>query len=113
MDEPVPVQPHETPDNTTPLTNPLGEVTEVDWTIPNSARMYDYFLGGNANFEVDRQAAQRVLELTPESSFYLRHNRAFLWRAVRWLARDAGIDQFLDLGSGIPTFGNVHEIAQQ
>lgn len=108
-----PVQPHEVPNNTSPLTNPLGDVTEVDWNTPNSARMYDYFLGGNANFEVDRQAARRVLELTPESSFYLRNNRAFLWRAVRWLARDAGIDQFLDLGSGIPTLGNVHEIAQQ
>ncbi|BCJ29289.1 SAM-dependent methyltransferase [Actinocatenispora sera] len=84
----------------------------VDDSRPNAARMYDYFLGGAHNFEPDRQLADTLLSIAPEIRDIARANRAFLQRAVRWLAA-AGIDQFLDLGSGIPTAGNVHEIAQR
>jgi len=78
---------------------------------PNAARMYDYFLGGSHNLEVDRIAAERAIAIYPEFPLIMRANRAFLRRAVRFLAAQ-GIDQFLDLGSGIPTVGNVHGIAQ-
>ncbi|TCP48466.1 S-adenosyl methyltransferase [Tamaricihabitans halophyticus] len=84
---------------------------DVDLTRPNSARMYDYYLGGFANFAVDRDAAEAGLAAMPYARDYALANRAFLGRAVRHLL-DAGVRQFLDLGSGIPTAGNVHEIAQ-
>jgi len=74
--------------------------------------MYDFFLGGSHNFAVDRQVAAEALKFMPELPGVLRANRAFLRRAVRYLV-GAGVTQFLDLGSGIPTVGNVHEIAQQ
>jgi SAM-dependent methyltransferase len=79
---------------------------------PNVARMYDYFLGGSHNFAVDRDAAAAVLAAVPAVRSLARQNRAFLRRAVLHLAH-LGIRQFLDLGSGIPTVGNVHEIAQR
>ncbi|BCJ36556.1 hypothetical protein Athai_40590 [Actinocatenispora thailandica] len=84
----------------------------VDDSRPNAARMYDYFLGGAHNFDPDRQLADTLLSIAPEIRDIARANRAFLQRAVRWLAA-AGVDQFLDLGSGIPTAGNVHEIVQR
>jgi len=74
--------------------------------------MYDYFLGGVHNFPVDREAARQVLAQYPLTALAVRANRAFLGRAVRFLV-EAGVRQFLDLGSGMPTVGNVHEIAQQ
>ena len=83
-----------------------------DINAPNAARMYDYFLGGSANFAVDREAAEQALAITPEIGKFSRGNRAFLFRMVRMLC-ERGVDQFLDLGSGIPTVGNVHEIAQR
>ncbi|MDA3629594.1 SAM-dependent methyltransferase [Saccharopolyspora sp. WRP15-2] len=83
----------------------------IDVGGPNAARMYDYYLGGSANFEVDRAAAEVGRAAMPDAETYARANRAFLGRAVRYLC-SVGIDQFLDLGSGIPTKGNVHEIAQ-
>ena len=89
---------------------PLPSVPDTD--RPNSARMYDYYLGGSAHFAVDRQAADDALEVLPQSAVYARANRAFLGRVVRFLL-EQGIDQFLDLGSGIPTVGNVHEIAHR
>lgn len=85
---------------------------EVDIDRPSPARMYDFFLGGAHNFAVDRQLAAQVLAAVPDFPRTARANRAFLHRAVRLLT-DAGIRQFLDLGSGIPTVGNVHEIAQR
>lgn len=78
---------------------------------PSAARMYDYFLGGYHNFEIDRLAAQKTIDINPEAPLVMRANRAFLHRVVRFLA-DQGIRQFLDIGSGMPTVGNVHEIAQ-
>ena len=82
---------------------------EVDLTHPSVARVYDYYLGGSHNFESDRQFADRVLGVLPDMAAVAQQNRAFLRRSVRHLCQ-AGIDQFLDLGSGIPTAGNVHEI---
>jgi hypothetical protein len=74
--------------------------------------MYDYFLGGYHNFEIDRRAAAQVLEVLPDTPLIMRANRAFLRRAVSFLSNQ-GIDQFLDIGSGIPTVGSVHEIVQR
>ncbi|MEH1124812.1 SAM-dependent methyltransferase [Micromonospora sp. CPCC 206061] len=78
-----------------------------------AARMYDYYLGGFTNFEVDRVAAEKVLAQMPIIKPMAHSNRAFLGRAVRFLAGEQGVRQFLDIGSGIPTMGNVHEVAQQ
>ncbi|HTJ34880.1 MAG TPA: SAM-dependent methyltransferase [Dactylosporangium sp.] len=83
----------------------------VDITTPNAARVYDYTLGGFHNFQVDREFAEAAQRAWP-GIFQLAHaNRAYLGRAVQWLA-DQGVRQFLDIGSGIPTLGNVHEVAQ-
>jgi hypothetical protein len=79
---------------------------------PNVARMYDFYLGGYHNFAIDRQAAEAVISAYPDFPVAMRANRAFLRRAVKFLAA-AGVSQFLDIGSGIPTVGNVHEVAQQ
>ncbi len=79
---------------------------------PNAARMYDYLLGGYHNFEIDRAAAEQVRAVNPDAPLVMQANRAFLRRVVKFLV-EQGIDQFLDLGSGIPTVGNVHEVAQQ
>lgn len=83
----------------------------VDLELPNAARVYDYLLGGAANFEQDRAFAEKVLAFMPEARSAARLNRAFLRRAVRFCV-EAGVRQFVDVGSGIPTAGNVHEIAQ-
>lgn len=83
----------------------------VDVTVPSVARMYDYLLGGCHNFSVDREYAERAERIFPGTRQAVYAHRAFLGRVVRWLV-GAGIRQFLDVGSGIPTFGNVHEIAQ-
>ena len=84
----------------------------VDVTIPSVARMYDYLLGGKDNFAADREAAARLVELVPEAQQIARDNRAFMVRAVRFLA-ESGVEQFIDLGTGIPTSPNVHEVARQ
>jgi SAM-dependent methyltransferase len=84
---------------------------DVDLTRPSAARVYDYYLGGAHNFAVDRQMAEQAIGLWPDLPLIMQANRAFLRRAVRFCV-DAGIRQFLDLGSGIPTAGNVHEVAQ-
>ncbi|MFZ4267749.1 SAM-dependent methyltransferase [Streptomyces arboris] len=83
----------------------------IDISVPSVSRMYDFYLGGSHNFEVDREAARKAMEFLPGLPKIMQANRAFMRRAVRY-AVDAGIDQFLDIGSGIPTFGNVHEVAQ-
>jgi len=79
---------------------------------PHPARVYDYLLGGKDNFAADRAAAEAGLRANPNSRIPPRANRAFLGRAVRYLAGEAGISQFLDIGTGIPTSPNVHEVAQ-
>jgi S-adenosyl methyltransferase len=83
-----------------------------DTSVANQARIYDYLLGGKDNYAADRAAAEVALTIYPDMVFAARANRAFLGRAVRYLAADAGIRQFLDVGTGIPTAGNVHEVAQ-
>ncbi|MFJ3909049.1 putative O-methyltransferase YrrM [Streptomyces sp. 2132.2] len=83
----------------------------IDISVPSVSRIYDYYLGGSHNFEVDRQAARRAMEFLPGLPKIMQANRAFMRRAVRY-AVSQGVTQFLDIGSGIPTFGNVHEIAQ-
>jgi S-adenosyl methyltransferase len=91
--------------------SPLGWADGVDTTVPSVARIYDYYLGGSHNFEVDREAARKASEVMPGIALMARTNREFLHRAVRFMV-GAGVRQFLDIGSGIPTVGNVHEIAQ-
>ena len=84
----------------------------VDVSRPNPARIYDYLLGGSHNFAVDRETAESAMATGQVTAAPAIANRSFLRRAVRYMVEE-GIDQFLDLGSGIPTVGNVHEIAQQ
>lgn len=83
-----------------------------DFTTPSAARMYDYFLGGKTHFEADRAAADRVLNSCPEARRLALANRRFLTRAV-WHLADHGVRQYVDLGSGLPTSPNVHEVARQ
>jgi hypothetical protein len=83
-----------------------------DTTVAHQARMYDYWLGGKDNYAADRTAADEMIRIWPSAAFTARANRAFLGRAVRYLTAEAGIRQFLDIGTGIPTAGNTHEVAQ-
>jgi hypothetical protein len=85
---------------------------EINVEVPSAARVYDYLLGGGHNFAADRAVGEVVLKVQPQGRQIATSNRAFLSRAVRYLV-DQGIRQFLDLGSGIPTVGNVHEVAQR
>jgi SAM-dependent methyltransferase len=84
----------------------------IDTTKPHPARMYDYFLGGKNNFAVDRETAEKALQSWGTVRSAARENRAFLGRAVRYLVAEAGIRQFLDVGTGLPSANNVHEVAQ-
>jgi hypothetical protein len=84
----------------------------IDMSVPSVARMYDFFLGGKDNFAVDRELAEEILQRVPETRDIARANRRFLGRAVEFLAR-SGIHQFLDLGTGLPSQNNVHEVAQR
>ncbi len=84
-----------------------------DTSVANQARIYDFLLGGKDNYAVDRVAAAEMLKAYPETELTARANRAFLGRAVRYLAAEAGIRQFLDIGTGIPTAGNTHQVAQR
>jgi hypothetical protein len=83
-----------------------------DTSVANQARIYDYLLGGKDNYAADRAAVEAVLKVAPELGYSARANRAFLGRVVRYLGAEAGIRQFLDIGTGIPTAGNTHQVAQ-
>ena len=85
----------------------------VDTTRASIARVYDYSLGGKDNYEVDREAFEQIQRVAPRQGDVSRMNRRWLHRVVRYLAGPAGIDQFLDIGAGLPTVGNTHQIAQQ
>ena len=87
-------------------------IADIDTSRPHPARMYDYYIGGKNHFAADRELADAALAHWPSGRIGLRENRRFLGRAVRYLAGEAGIRQFLDIGSGLPTTANVHEIAQ-
>ena len=93
------------------MTPPLPKLEPISTDKPSVARVYDYFLGGYHNFAVDREAAEQVISYYPDVPLGAQANRGFLRRAVRYCLAQ-GVDQFLDIGSGIPTSGNVHEIAQ-
>ncbi|GII96137.1 SAM-dependent methyltransferase [Sinosporangium siamense] len=86
---------------------------QIDTTMPHSARVWNYWLGGKDNYEVDRQVGDQVREVYPQIVEVAQHSRAFLGRAVRFLAGEAGITQFLDIGTGLPTADNTHEVAQR
>ncbi|MFI6360035.1 SAM-dependent methyltransferase [Streptomyces sp. NPDC050743] len=85
---------------------------DIDTSRPHSARMYDYYLGGKDHFEVDKQAAETVAAVYPGIFVCARENRSFMHRATRVLAREHGIRQWLDIGTGIPTEPNLHQVAQ-
>ncbi|OHV29120.1 MULTISPECIES: SAM-dependent methyltransferase [Pseudofrankia] len=89
------------------------EPAEIDVTRPSIARVYDAVIGGKDNFEVDRAIAAEALRIVPEIGDVGRYNRAILRRGVTFLAREAGIRQFVDLGSGLPTVENTHQVAQR
>jgi hypothetical protein len=85
----------------------------LDVTTPNIARMYDHMLDGKDNFAADRDAAEKLIAMMPQLPLVARANRAFLRRAVQALVTEYGIRQFIDVGTGLPTMGNVHEVAQR
>jgi SAM-dependent methyltransferase len=92
--------------------DPVDVTANIDIERPSQARIYDYLLGGSLNFAADREAARQLIARAPDVPLVAQANRAFLRRAVRFLA-GAGVGQFLDIGSGVPTRGNVHEIVQR
>ena len=93
---------------------PVREVPlDIDTSVAHVARVYDYWLGGKDNFAADRAAGEQAIQAYPDIVYSVRANRAFLARVVRYLAGQAGIRQFLDIGTGIPTANNTHEVAQE
>ncbi|HEY7919184.1 MAG TPA: SAM-dependent methyltransferase [Streptosporangiaceae bacterium] len=95
-----------------PLPPEQEEQVDFDTSVAHIARVYDYWLGGKDNFEADRTAGEEALAAYPDLVSSVRANRAFLARGVRFLAADAGVRQFLDIGTGIPSANNTHEVAQ-
>ncbi len=95
------------------MTEPTGtQMSRLDTTTAHSARLWNYLLGGKDHFAVDRTAAERLLSVLPELSASARASRGFLHRAVRYLTQEVGIRQFLDIGTGLPSADNTHEVAQ-
>jgi O-methyltransferase involved in polyketide biosynthesis len=94
------------------MTEPSAQLSRLDTTIAHSARLWNYLLGGKDHFAIDRAAAEKVLAVLPELATSARANRAFLQRAVRHLAAEVGIRQFLDIGTGLPSANSTHEVAQ-
>jgi hypothetical protein len=92
---------------------PAQPVPEIDTTVSHSARIWNYWLGGKDNYAVDRLAGDKVAEMLPIIVVQARADRAFLGRAIRYLAAEEGIRQFLDIGTGLPTAENTHEVAQR
>lgn len=101
-------------DGFTPATSTRpGPAAKLDISVAHPARVYDYWLGGKDNFAADREAAEQVIAANPNVLPGVRANRAFLGRAVQYLAGEAGARQFLDIGPGLPTVDNTHDVAQQ
>lgn len=92
--------------------DPEADLRALDTSVPHPARVYDYWLGGKDHFTADREAAEQVIAANPTVLHGVRANRAFLGRAVRYLSAEAGVRQFLDLGAGLPTAQNIHQVAQ-
>jgi len=98
----------------TDRTSTSGELPpELNTGVPQTARIWNYWLGGKDSFPVDRQVGDQILEAFPAIVENARASRAFLARAVRYLAGEAGVRQFLDIGTGLPTANNTHEVAQR
>jgi S-adenosyl methyltransferase len=95
-----------------PLPADDEERVDFDTSVAHIARVYDYWLGGKDNFEADREAGEEALAAYPDLVSSVRANRSFLARGVRFLAAEAGVRQFLDIGTGIPSANNTHEVAQ-
>jgi S-adenosyl methyltransferase len=95
------------------MAEPGDRPNAIDTTVASIARVYDYWLGGKDNFPVDREAAEHAIAANPGIVNDVRANRAFLSRAVRYLAGERGIRQFLDIGTGLPTASNTHQVAQE
>jgi hypothetical protein len=89
------------------------EILEASLDRPSVGRIYDYYLGGSHNYAIDREFADKIIKDLPEALVFAAENRGFVRRAVRYARRGQGIDQFVDIGSGLPTQGNVHEIADE
>jgi hypothetical protein len=94
------------------MTSSQGEHPTFDTSVAHIARVYDYWLGGKDNYTADREAGDQAIQAYPDIVHSVRANRVFLARTVRYLAREQGIRQFLDIGTGIPTANNTHEVAQ-
>ena len=109
----VPIEGESTADAHTDAPSGPGEDPAFDTSVAHQARMYDYWLGGKDNFAADRKAADEATAAYPGMPRLARENRALLGRMVRYLAGEAGIRQFLDIGTGIPSAGNTHQVAQQ
>jgi O-methyltransferase involved in polyketide biosynthesis len=95
------------------MTDSQEQVSNLDTNVPHSARVWNYWLGGKDNFAADRATGDQVLKAYPEIAEVARASRAFLGRAVRYLAGEVGIRQFLDIGTGLPTANNTHQVAQR
>ena len=93
--------------------DPAEEIARFDTSVPHIARVYDYWLGGKDNFAADRAAAEQVIATFPDVLVSVRAQRAFLARAVNYLVTEAGIRQFLDIGTGLPASNNTHEVARR
>ena len=95
------------------MTNPDEEIkSKVDTTVPQTARIWNYWLGGKDNYAVDREIGDMVIQVSPGIPQGARAQRAFLARVVRYLVGEVGIRQFLDVGTGLPSANNTHEVAQ-
>src|SRR5919106_4862803 len=99
--------------DTPPLDGSGQPIAEIDASHPQSARIYNYWLGGKDNYPVDREMGEQIRQLLPGIPKMARHQRAFLIRVVTYLAGEVGIRQFLDIGTGLPTANNTHEVAQR
>jgi hypothetical protein len=96
----------------TPTPEGDDQQLKIDTTVPHSARIWNYWLGGKDNFAIDRQVGDQVLLIFPDIGYLARSVRGFLFRVVTYLAGEAGVRQFLDIGTGLPTNNNTHEVAQ-
>jgi trans-aconitate methyltransferase len=96
----------------TPTPEGDDQQPKIDTSFPHSARIWNYWLGGKDNFAIDRQVGDQVLLIFPDIGYLARSVRAFLFRVVTYLAGEAGVRQFLDIGTGLPTNNNTHEVAQ-
>ena len=94
------------------VSSDVSESPKIDTSVAHIARVYDYWLGGKDNFTVDREVGEKVLAIHPETVLSVQANRKFLARSVRYLAATEGIRQFLDVGTGLPSANNTHEVAQ-